>query len=822
MARSKRMRRVLLGAASGTALASGGLWAGPAAAADPASTPATAKGAAQVEEVVVTAQRRSERLQDVAVAVTAITPKVLQANRYASVIDLNGLAPNLFIRSSSNGQSSIATTIRGLNSQPGFPGESGGVAFYLDGVYLANSYAQIFDLADTAQVEVLRGPQGTLFGRNATAGAISVTTRDPTGEFHVTQALSGGNYDQLRSKTHVELPQMGPFSANFTYLHSQIDGSVKNLGAGTVWNLAAARNSLPAAGRGTHDNDTFTSVSRLGDQDIDAFTGAVRFRPNDQLNVVYKFDYMHNTYTQDAAGLSYISPKAAAIIAGQPPGVVAPVLSPTRPDAINDNFAGPSHEVNYGHNLTATYRFNSVFTVKNILSYRVARVSFDANVDGLGGLLAGSYFNTPPYTPPFFNLPPNSPLLLNAVDDDYRYNQWSNETQLYATTQWFNLTSGYIIYVDHGKTLNLGQSNFPNGVVAFHIPSTHITGAGTPASPYVLPPCSASFLPVTQNVGCPGGYQTLSTFTHSEAVYSQAQIHLGPQLDFLIGGRETWDINSFGVQGETGGAAYSVAKGQAPTYLLGLNYKPTADMLVYGKLSKGYISGGVFSGRPYFPETSVSWEGGVKADWLNRTLRTNLAVFDVLYGSVQGYAFLPTGLPYVTNSGRARAKGLEFEGSWVPIEGVTLGNSVGYTNMRFTTQPIPLLQGIPTWTANFNAQYESHPLGWASGGRFTIRGDASYTSPVILSAGTVGVTPPAIVAATTVGDTWILNARMALEDIRLGNLMGSPTRWEIALWVRNLTDNKSLVGASPESVTGSQGSRYQPPRTFGVDLTADF
>src|SRR5258706_5774534 len=128
-------------------------------------------------EIIVTAQKREQNVQDVPIAVTALGTDTLQANRVTNVVDLTGLAPGVTVRISAGGSQLPVFTIRGVSSFGVVPGSDKQVSQYLDGVYIGSPRGSIFDLPDLQRIEVLRGPQGTLFGRNATAGAVSITTR---------------------------------------------------------------------------------------------------------------------------------------------------------------------------------------------------------------------------------------------------------------------------------------------------------------------------------------------------------------------------------------------------------------------------------------------------------------------------------------------------------------------------------------------------------------------------------------------------------------------------------------------------------------------
>ena len=219
-----------------TGVASVAFSAGASAAQDtaPAQGAMQAETSAGLEEIVVTAQRREQSLQDVPVAVTAISAASLQTNRIVSVADLNGIAPNVSVRPAAGGTQIASFSVRGVNSYGVVPGSDKEVSINLDGVYISSARGSIFDIADIARIEVLRGPQGTLFGRNATAGAVSIITRDPTGKLGGTLSGTIGNYDQRRLRATIESPQVGPFSAYLTFQHNERRGDTRNTAAGVV------------------------------------------------------------------------------------------------------------------------------------------------------------------------------------------------------------------------------------------------------------------------------------------------------------------------------------------------------------------------------------------------------------------------------------------------------------------------------------------------------------------------------------------------------------------------------------------------------------
>jgi iron complex outermembrane receptor protein len=756
-----------------------------------AATPALAQSAAgppkapsaTLEEIIVTAQKREQNLQSVPVSITALTESALVANRVADVRDINGLVPNLTVRQGQGAPFPIYS-VRGVVTSGVAPGQDKGVSLYLDGVYLQNTLGSIFDLADIERIEVLKGPQGTLFGRNSTGGAISIITRDPTGEFGVRQELTAGNYDQFRSKTRIDLPALGPFSAAVTYLHSQRNGDVRNLGAGTQWNYGPATNGKLGI---------LTSPKHLGDHDIDSVSAAIKFRPSDKFDLSYKFDYAADHFTPEAyapaaLNTALLGPAGGLInglLATQPNPANLSQITKYRPRAVNNAFTVPGYTRNDGHNFTAQWRPNDYVSFKDILSFRKNTVRVNVQLDGIGGLV-----NTSPFLGPV-----GAPFLMVASTSSLDERQWSNEAQVNVDTQWFHLTAGAIHFHDVNVAGPVGQGT---SIIIFGtVPNFVIPNAHTLHSRVV---------------------------SVSDAIYAQPEIHLSSKLDFVAGLRETRDTKK-GVDN----ASLAIGplpidyKNSRPTYLLGLNYKANSDTFLYAKYSTGYISGGELGTLKYSPETSESYEGGVKLDLLDRRLRTNLAVFHAEYTGLQyATAGLQVGLPQISqvivNGGNAKADGFELETTTTPLEGLTVTANVGYTNFHYTSVNLALSSSIsaylpvdrPKWTTNLAVQYQTPEL--AGGTHVLMRADMSYQSKQHLS---YNLSTPQTFENTTVGHNFLLNGRIALTDLKLAGATA-----EVALWGRNLTNNRNPTTDIAGNFIFS--ANFQPARTFGVDLNFNF
>ena len=186
----------------------------------------------RVEEVIVTAQKHEENIQEIPLAISAMTGAELEKKGITSYEGIAKSTPSISFRPFPNSSNTLILYMRGQGEgNPSSITSNGSVGLYQDGFYLARAQSSTFDLADLDHIEVLRGPQGTLYGRNTTGGAINLISRQPTGEFGFRQTLSFGSRNLLRSLTTVNLPRWGGIATKLTLLKSSIDGYVKNAGS---------------------------------------------------------------------------------------------------------------------------------------------------------------------------------------------------------------------------------------------------------------------------------------------------------------------------------------------------------------------------------------------------------------------------------------------------------------------------------------------------------------------------------------------------------------------------------------------------------------
>ena len=289
-----------------------------------------------IQEVVVTAQKREENLQAIPIAISALSAETLTK---MGVVDFTGIAsasPSIFFAKYPSASSTLFLFIRGQgNGDPAQITGDGAVGLYEDGIYLSRPQAATFDLADVERVETLRGPQGTLYGRNTTGGAINIITRKPSGEFGFKQDLSFGNRDYFRSLTTVDLPAWNDIATKFSILKSSKDGFVKNSG-------------------NSHD---YSEESQLA--------GRFALRWNASENFVA--DYSFETGDQNSTPAYYQNDSNVGVIPG---------YSLSRSHTWRDIDLQESTTRFEGHALTLNWDVADTLTIKSLTGYRELTSSF--------------------------------------------------------------------------------------------------------------------------------------------------------------------------------------------------------------------------------------------------------------------------------------------------------------------------------------------------------------------------------------------------------------------------------------------------------------
>lgn len=316
------------------------------------SSPTVIAETPALEEVVVTAQRREESLQETPIAVSAFDQTQLEELKVTSLDDLNGYVPSFQTAPFAASAASPVIFIRGMGNVDVQTTKDAAVGVYLDGVALGRVTGLSLDVADLERIEIMRGPQGTLYGRNTTAGAINYVTRKPYDEWGFKQRFTVGNYNQWASQTDLNIPVTDKFYIKAGYMRTAIDGWVDN------------------------ENTTLPDQVDPNKKDNQAATAALRWVPTDNFTIDYAFDWSDLDY-----GNGYYQTIEA------PPGNLGttPIPPPTdrKDKALLANGMSESDVKVQGHNLTLSWDIGNL-TLKSITGYRELESFLDQNyLDGL-------------------------------------------------------------------------------------------------------------------------------------------------------------------------------------------------------------------------------------------------------------------------------------------------------------------------------------------------------------------------------------------------------------------------------------------------------
>ena len=721
----------------------------------------------KVDDIVVTARKRAENLQDVPTAITALSAQKLADLQIESFQDVGKTVPNVLIQKQAGSPTAPQFNIRGISAGSlNFQTDSG-VALYIDGVYLGRPGNSGFDLADLERLEVLRGPQGTLFGRNSTGGAISFTTSAPTGKFGIVAEGTVGNYERRRGRITLNTPEWNGLSARITYVHDENEGPVKN-------SAAVRRTFLYPEPFGKK-----TAAKTFGASNTDSVLAAVRYAGIAGLTLDYKFDYTDLVTTIDGMQM---------LVGGRPE---QPALGGTnvvglkRRSSLPIDGIAPSHQKTWGHSLTGVYDFNDTLSLKYIGAVRGFTVNTTSELDG--NVLVDPAGSGKPYQ------------YLAAV----RYakqKQWSHELQLLGHTPTLDWVAGLFYFrekADLDSIVSFGQVSTPGQEIPVTNPGSYLAGGSI-----------------------------LKILNRSFAAYAHANVHLGERLELGAGIRYSKDKRTendlLDSPRTPPRGKYTASQGRVD-YDATLKYTFADNSNVYAKFATGFVSGGIFNSVEFKPETIKSYELGLKSEFLDRRVRVNVAVFQSDRKNLQVSGFLVGPGNILINSGGARDRGIELETTIVPVDGLTLTANYGFTDTNMSS-------GVRTYQPRHSgylaADYAFPEFG--NGIRPSFRIDGQYVGKHYRLLCPYGSTTSAALGcsdlqnanydldrALTIPSLWQIGARFTLADIPVG-----PAKARVSLWGKNLNNSRKYeyLFSIGSSVLGT----FQMPRTYGIDFGVEF
>lgn len=745
--------------------------------------------------IIVTAQKRAESVQDVPISIAAFNQELLAEANVATVLDLGQIATNFqTVRSSNTGSTRIG--IRGVGSLANTLIEPS-VAVFLDGVYVPRSGSVLGAFLDMEAVEVLRGPQGTLFGRNASVGALSLRSALPRNEFSGEMSAEVGSFDRYKLSGHVNVPLTDNISARVAGMGQWYDGP---------WH-----NRL--------DGKTY------GGSDDMSFRGSL-LAEFGNLEWVLRGDYTKldgdgvANFDLDPAS---ISPARLAFLQAAFGGGPDTNLNDRE---MNQVVAAGLKDENWGVSSTASLDVGGS-TLRLINSYRVWKN------DQLDGDIV--YF----------------PVPLASRRSLFDSKSQNHELQFISPErEWLNgmldLVAGAYYFEEDfalGEQLNMGSSFcnllVPAGAARAACGNYYATTGGV----------AATDQDVFQNV------KSLALYSQANLhLADRLTLTLGGRWTKDKKRGTYSQLSSPFTQTLRAPEALVFPKISEDrfTYRVSLNYEPADDIMLFANHSTGYKSAGYNSGggtpslsdvdedgnliatrRLFDRETVKNYELGVKSSWLDRALTANITLYRMDIAGFQDRAF--DGVSFIVrNAGNLRQQGFEFDTVLAPSRNFSFSASLAYLDSKFTSfenaSNLPGLPGTqdltgkpntfsPEWTGNFGVDW-SGDIG-SGGMRWTINGNMSLVSDQFV--GTVNDGNPQSLADGYV----LLGGRLTID--------GPDDRWSISVFGRNLTNEHyrplsvyqplgAALGLNNTVFPGSTANRVQAsePRTWGAAASFRF
>ena len=808
-----------------------------------------------LEEIVVTAQKRVEDVQQVPIAITSISADILQRKGITNVSQLSSLAPNVNLDAGtpfSGSDTVLSAYIRGIGQDDFAFNVDPGVGVYVDGVYLARSVGANTTMLDVDRVEILKGPQGTLFGRNSIGGAISIVTRDPGHEFKAKGEVTSGQFNRFDTKLTFDLPlaervlttvsfsseKRDGYQRRIPYVQTNVNGSagIPDCTTATCSFLVDPGTAFPASGYQTADHE--------GGINKWSARAKVVFLVSDEIKLTVAGDYLHVDQSAAANTVTYpggnnISGIANACLLGVPGlnflctlprGGLSPTPTPMQalPPLFGVNVDGNplnnylpldnrfqtgnidtsyatgnsfSQLKNWGLVSTLDWALGHGMNLKWINGYRDLHWDTGMDLDGSPEVALHTSFDMPQHQV-------SEELQLNGVAVDNRLN--------YAVGAYYFREAGHLHdYVP-----------FPYGLLI---------------------------------VDGPNDLQT-----EAEALYAHFNFKLTDQWAFTAGGRYTKEHKQFqGHQTDDNGLTYKISgcfppgdpanlhldptippfvtcqnalgfpvPGSPYTYYpvgpftqnysnfsptFGVEFHFSPDAMLYASYSKGYKTGSwttrlsnphpTYDASLHFdPEFAQSTELGFKSELLEHRLRLNLAAFHTKYSNIQLNS--QQGIsPTLLNAGDARINGFELEAEALLGGGLSVNFAAGTTDAKYThvnpgvgdngvvidtSFPLPK---TPKWKAYIGPQYV---IGLANGGAVLFDGDYTHTAK----------------ESNDLGNTDMLR-RDATDIVNASVTYRAPDgAWEFAVGGTDLTDKRYIVGGQYNGGAGINDASWNRPREW--------
>jgi iron complex outermembrane receptor protein len=825
---------------------------------------AAAADSGGLTEIVVTAERRSENLQNVPIAVTAFTSESLQIRGLSDIHSLSNLTPSVNLDSGapfSGDRSVLSASIRGIGQDDFAFNLQPAVGVYLDGVYLARTIGANQNLLDVDRVEILKGPQGTLFGANTEGGAISIVTHTPGNETKFTAQATGGSFSRRDIGFTADLPIIpGTLLSSITVSSQDRNGYVKVVPypstspQGETPFVVDPQSAYPKAGYQTSDN--------YGGYNTQTVRGKLLWNASDKLSVTFTADWSHedqtalpytvlNSYAGNLGASTFsslynlcISNNAATIggaltAAGGPP-VFALACSNARAKVPGLSTGGaPLLGAGYVGGPAGPFNAANVAAGLPYLGSNSPRLYFNYAASNTGNIDT-SYSSGPDFAR--FDNYGGSATAVYSINDNlslksitgYRQIKWDIGTDLDGTPETLQEVSDQQHqwqasqeFQVTGKAFD-GKLNFVAGLYYFE-------EAG-----YVH-----DFVPFEALLYVYDFQNDVNT--KNSAGFFHVDYKLNDQFGFTAGGRYT-DVQEEFIGGQGDLNNFPLGNGVPLRYFppgdnsqswkifdptLGAQYHITNDVMAYVSWGKGFKAGGwttrlsqVITSADqakFSPEYSKTWEVGLKSSWFDNHLRANIAGFYTDYDNIQ-LNIQEGPSPVYQNAGDAKIKGGELELQAVVAQGLSLNFSGSYLDAYYvkidpfaripqtaladgTVVPgVPLSAKLPKTPKYKLALFPQYDFPLPNGALIRTVADYTYTAEMFNdSLNTPLLRRPA--------------SRMLDAAI---HYVSSDSSYDVAIGGTNLTDDRYITVGSPNYSAGEVGGTYNEPREWYVQATLKF
>ena len=743
-----------------------------------------------LEEITVTAQKREESLQEVPIAITAFSNEDLERIGATRITDLQFNVPNFNFRRGDFGNSAPVVNIRGIGGRVRNMGLESPFGVYIDGVFMGRAGSMVQEFLDVEAAEVLRGPQGTLFGKNVISGALNLRTRKPDlNETRGKLSINAGNFNLVKGLGTISGPIIEDTLAFGVDVYSaNRDGFVDNR-----FLLDVTENSLSYHG------------------------GRVKLRwvPSEKMEINFSADATVDrraTHFGEAVDPSeypefgWFGPDGLEGTADDRIDFTRVEVTPGEYTTRSDHPAIDYRDI-YGASLTVDYDMDNGYTFNSITALRSSDGLFAVDQD--------------------------------LISEDWFIVEFGDEAKQF--TQEFKLLS----------PVGESQFDFVAGIFYQHLEADtqHDVIFGPDFSQHIqglVDDGNQTHIDYVNQNGLPNTTAAIGDFitrggqdTDAVAAYFQGNWHFSDKLTATFGLRATnekkdtdWEQVTTAWFKDALGVPSGFTRGDRSdtqvTPMLSLQYAVTDNMNLYAKAANGFKSGGfnVDLGSVFFADTNNAtanefeaeeiwnYELGMKAEWFDNRLRTNVTLFNQVYDDLQLQQTKNVNNRFIVavgNVGSAEQRGVEIDINAVPIDGLSLVAGIGYLDAEYTefdqsasvsVVPGQTMPDAPKWNGSASATYV-----WSVSPNFEamVRGEYTYRGDRYIDDANGSLDIP---------ESTLLNASVGVASLE-GN-------WQVKIWGKNLADERYAEFAATNAFLDTPHVFFADPRTFGVEFTMGF